>query len=817
MANDPKDRLAKLLAQSAVNGLDFVEVANDDRTELHVHFLLAKPDLTGTVAAGAVAVTGGETIPTVPVQKLDWVTVTGHPVLRLFVAAPGDFSRYTLTVASTLLDPFFDRVVFSFKARCPSTLDCKPPPEVCPPPAADRPPIDYLAKDFNSFRKALSDFPSLRYPEWVERSEADFGVMLMEALCALADDLSYTQDRVQAEATLATATQRRSVVRHARLVDYEPRPATAARVLLQLDVSSGPIPSGLAVSTRGPDGTVIDFETGTGLIDPCTGGLDLTNYAVSPAWNRRDGSGNPQIRPYCWDDSEKCLRAGATEMSVENIGFGFSAGQALLIDTAEETSADPPRREVVHLLGATETTDPLYNQAVTRIRWRPADALKYDHDLTRTVLAGNLVPATQGRRFTEAVAVGKARATSPDAPLAIVRGGARPAPVAAPGCLAAAAPDPHCAPPPPLYLHTLGNGPLVWLAPPDGAGAPLPEVYVTQDYGAPGDLLAPWLWRRSLLDANPADLAYTTEPMRYSPTLQRGPGLAPAFDYDGDDGTTLRFGDGTFARQPDEGMLFHVLYRVGGGPAGDVAADSITTIDPAQAGGLLVSVTNPFPAAGGADAESNDQVRRLAPYAFRARQFRAVRPEDYNAAAQTLPWVRRAGTSYRWTGSWLTIFTTVEPQGTTVLPVDRHVELIQLLNRYRLAGYEAYAPPPHYAPFDVKVWVCARPDAFRGDVEAALDDALGAAALPDGREGFFYPDHFTFGDPLERSALEAAAQAVPSVAGVIEVQYRRRGQTTDFRPMPLTVAVGPGEVVLVESDPNRPDRGSVRVYVEGGK
>ena len=52
-------------------------------------------------------------------------------------------------------------------------------------------------------------------------------MMFMEALCALADDLSYTQDRVAAEASLDTATQRRSLVRLAHLVDYQPRPAVA--------------------------------------------------------------------------------------------------------------------------------------------------------------------------------------------------------------------------------------------------------------------------------------------------------------------------------------------------------------------------------------------------------------------------------------------------------------------------------------------------------------------------------------------------------------------------------------------------------------
>ena len=122
-----------------------------------------------------------------------------------------------------LLDPFFDHVTFSFKADCPSTLDCETPEPQCPPAPAHTPPIDYLAKDFLSFRKALSDFSALRYPAWQERSEADFGVMFMEALASLADDLSYQQDRIAAEAWLETATERRSLVRLARLVDYEPR------------------------------------------------------------------------------------------------------------------------------------------------------------------------------------------------------------------------------------------------------------------------------------------------------------------------------------------------------------------------------------------------------------------------------------------------------------------------------------------------------------------------------------------------------------------------------------------------------------------
>ena len=191
--------------------------------------------LAHTLDSPAVTITGGESIPTVSVNPIndatDWGWDGTHLVLNLTVAAPGDFSNYTLTIlqktswpaAVARLDPFFASSVFSFKARCPSDLDCQAAPVVCPAPPSDAPPIDYLAKDFLSFRQALLDFSALRYPEWQERSEADFGVMFLEALSALADDLSYTQDRIAAEASLENATQRRSVVRMARLVDYEPQ------------------------------------------------------------------------------------------------------------------------------------------------------------------------------------------------------------------------------------------------------------------------------------------------------------------------------------------------------------------------------------------------------------------------------------------------------------------------------------------------------------------------------------------------------------------------------------------------------------------
>src|SRR2546430_887261 len=245
-----KDRLHALLdaTNTTYNGIDFVEVASQDQRALRVHFLNAVP-LVGAV--GRPTITGGEVTRTITVKDIDDATDwslddQGRPLLQLTAAVPGDFSLYTLGLTSTTtppaLDPFFDHATFSFKAGCESDLDCLPPDPTCPVAPGVPPIIDYLAKDFLSFRKALSDFSTIRYPRYRERSEADFGVMVMEALCAVADDLSYTQDRIAAESTLDSATQRRSVVRLARLVDYEPAPATAARVHMQFDVSTRPIP-----------------------------------------------------------------------------------------------------------------------------------------------------------------------------------------------------------------------------------------------------------------------------------------------------------------------------------------------------------------------------------------------------------------------------------------------------------------------------------------------------------------------------------------------------------------------------------------------
>jgi len=683
------------------------------------------------------------------------------------------------------------------------------------------PPIDYLAKDFLSFRQALLDFSTLRYPAWQERSEADFGVMVLETLSSIADDFSYLQDRIAGEASLMTATQRRSVLRHARLVDYEPTPALAATTLLQFDVASGvtQIPKGVVVIAPSADGQAIAFETGFGLRDTSP------PPAASALWNRSQA-----IQAYWFDDSVQCLLRGATSLYVQGSGYGFLAGQALLIETPGETPADPPLRQVVHLTQkGIELCDPLFPQppsttgppfmtcatsppqaleptAVTQLVWAASEALTDARNLASTIVIGNICMATQGRTVTEKFSIEDPEGAPSPYPYAIERTG--PSPLTGPG---------QCGMSPVIRLYTLGNKPLTWFAQPtlDPSGEPVAEILLSQDSPSGGPPVT-WTWVRSLLSAGAFDASFTIEPALYR-RIARNSDESLQFDYDSDAGDTLRFGDGVFGANPDIGMVFTCQYRYGAGAVGNVAAGAISQVEPSNPhAGDYLTVMNPFAATNADDAQSRQSVQRLAPQAFRALKKRAVLAEDYTDAAQTLPWVKSAGTTFRWTGSWLTTFTTAEPQTSEQIPTENRTELINLLNRFRMAGTESYVPDPQYISIDLQIEVCALPNAFAAGVEQAIIQRLSPFG-PNSTGAFFAVSRFVFGQPLQRSLLEAAIQVIPGVAGVTCIHYRLRDQFAGFQEMGDTVSVGTHQILRCDNDPSRPGNGAISVTVRGGR
>src|SRR5207237_10249698 len=101
-------------------------------------------------------------------------------VLAVDVATPGDFSAYTLRLVKDASTgdppPGFDQVLssiaFSFKVNCPSDFDCKPQ-RVCPDESVKPPEINYLAKDYASFRQLMLDRMAVLAPGWTARNAAD--------------------------------------------------------------------------------------------------------------------------------------------------------------------------------------------------------------------------------------------------------------------------------------------------------------------------------------------------------------------------------------------------------------------------------------------------------------------------------------------------------------------------------------------------------------------------------------------------------------------------------------------------------------------
>ena len=182
--------------------------------------------------------------------------------------APGDFTLYKFAINDARVDRVFNFIDLNFKANCPSDLDCKTPDHECAPEDWLDFPIDYQARDFESFRLALTDFAAQRYPNWTDRLAADAGIMLMEVMSAMGDEMSYYQDRVAREAHLETATQRRSVRRHARLLDYQMHDGLGAKTYLDVEVSvDGNLPAGTDIWALSDDETKVMFEVGNSLAE----------------------------------------------------------------------------------------------------------------------------------------------------------------------------------------------------------------------------------------------------------------------------------------------------------------------------------------------------------------------------------------------------------------------------------------------------------------------------------------------------------------------------------------------------------------------
>src|SRR6266516_3262978 len=750
-----------------LNGLDYLEVDSDDQLTLNVYFLGKAP---ATIDENNVIIEGGRRITNIKVLDAD-VKRNPDPEkddhMIVTVDKAGDFSTYTLRVVEvdhyqngipvyrdmTGFDKRYARLDFSFKAGCASDLDCKTD-DVCPPTPLVEPEINYLAKDYASFRQVILDRLALTLPGWQERHVPDIGITLVEILAYVGDYLSYYQDAVATEAYLETARQRISVRRHARLVDYTLHEGCNARAWLFVQTSEDQTPtstlqlypSDLYFITGSSDDVA---ASGTMLTTNAIRNLPADSYEAFEVLQQDEQQqlafykAHNEIHFYTWGDQNCCLPKGATSATIEDVEPRLKAGDYLLFEevmgakTGVPEDADKTRRHIVRLTNnAEEATDALYNKVVLEIEWSVEDALPFPFCISAigrapecqqleniSVARGNILLVDHGLTI------------QPDEPLDSVQEGESTAYCESPGHPS----DVEVSALP--YRTQLKHSPLTYseqlptsivpaarLLTQDIRNA-LPEITLSSTI-AGANPAQPWTWlpQADLLESNGEDRHFVVE-------------------INNDGYAQLRFGDDELGRAPQVGEKLTAHYRIGNGPIGNVGAETITRVvlrNNITLSGIVFTPRNPLPAQGGTAQEPLSEAKLFAPRAFRTKLERAITADDYAQLAQDVSRVQRATASLRWNENGYTVLVAIDPLGTEEADQTLLDTAAQHLEPYRRIGHDVIVRQAKYVPLEIVMNVCVRPHYLRGHVKAALLKLFSNRLQPDGTPGFFHPDNLSF-------------------------------------------------------------------------
>lgn len=873
---DLQQRRSDLLAHPnpTRNGIDYVEIDPGDHRIVTVTFLRPVPVTAyGLPATPGLAVfTGG-----VRVTGIHILTATrlAPDRIRLITDKAGDHSPYVLTLTHPDLDPPLSQVLVSFVAPCPTDVDCRTEDD-CPPELLDEPLIDYLAKDFTSLRRMLLDVAATRHPSFTDGNVADLAYTLVEALAYEGDRLAYFQDAIATEAYLDTARQRRSIRRHTRLVDYQLHEGRNAWAPIAFTVSStGIVPMRTSVLTRvgapltpgtPPPGPLIAAKwTDPTAADTFEHTPALSDVIVFETCHPVECSPrNNEIQIHTWGNDECVLAGGTTEAylySVDSVGAGGVARTPVLADgdfvvfehargsdgLGLPVDADSTKRTLVRIEGPPlPTTDELYSNSIAkkvdpvsgvaqwelkrwtagpvlpllRVRWRRQDALPFPLCLSTrtedgrrlrsiTVGRGNIALADHGRTVREDV--------TPIVPDRI------PVTVRLPrGPLTQAMPAADTA----TDATGLATTERTDLSGTAHDAVPAVNVVVKTSAGTDVYVAVP-----DLLDSTPFDLALVAEPSG----SVAGDADATRSGGRSDAGAIVRFGDGTYgasATSPDPAnpASYKAVYRVGNGLGGLVGSDTLVHYSVQPSVGVpptITAVRNPLPAAAGVDPEAVEHARHAAPVAFAVDQRRAVTEADYADALLRLPSVQSAVARFRWTGSWLTVFASVDPassedlvdlsDGRSALSPALQLEVRTQLNRFRLTDYDIELRAPEFVPLDIAIDLCVLPGQFRADVVADVRRRMGSGCTADGQPGFFHQSRTVFGSPVRLSAIYAVVVSVPGVDTVTVTRFRRLGQPDNGELDRAVIELGPSEIARCDNNPDFTEHGVLAITAHGGK
>lgn len=724
--------------------------------------------------------------------------------LRLQVNPIGDYSTYTLTVNFAGIDPLLSEIDFKFRPAC-FNLNCAAD-ESFPTPAAS-PDIDYLAKDFDSFKHTLITAMQQRVPNWAPTSEVDMDQVLIDLIAADADELSDFQDRTVNEAFLATARKRVSLARHARLMDYHIHQGNQASSWVALQVQANvniPARTGVWTSEHWQDKTSQVFITSKALdCSPLLNELQLYNWGGSLTALEAGCTSADIALPAPLNPANQTDANNFRDLLNTIAARPFLVQQHLNPETGTALGKDPTARQLLELSSTAESVfDPMggiTGEWFVRIFWREPDRLTRRYCfctqcdtslplLNVSLFHGNLVEISHGRPHRT-----------------IFRPQGAPLAVNTP------------------YNFLYGDEAHIELTP-WGALATLPHKSLAYLATEP-DGIAPV---RSSLNVNVDGFA---TPWREQSDLIESASNAQHFIVETDEyrNSYIRFGNGKNGRTLPTGTFITCDYQVGVGIDGNVGADTVIGFDKVALP-QLTRIWNPFDITGGREPEPVAEIIRRVPEAYRARQLRAVTLEDYASRAEQLSEVAHAHASYAWTGSWRTVRIAIDPRGTEILAEPVRKKIANHLEAVRLIGEDLEIRPARYVPLDIYLKLCAHPDFWPEHLRRALELEFSNGYTADGRTGFFHPDNWTFGQALFRSQLIGRALQVPGVGRVLLASIKRlHGESgaslstitlpahAVAHPIVEQLIVRPHEIIQVANTPGKLETGRLNFDITGGR
>jgi hypothetical protein len=800
-----------------LNGIDFVEVSltsSENVATLKIHFfnylkLQSIIDDYNSIEDAEqeeyinkiFSISGGFRVKNVKVVKQP-ITKCKNDInsLKINLKPIGDYSTYTLEIKVDNFDPLFDNVNFKFRPGCFETV-CKP--HIFEKPfLSEEPIINYLAKDYDTFKHTMITAMSERVPGWQPTSEADLDQVLIDQISATADQLSDFQDRVMNEAYFETARKRVSIARYARLFDYHIYQGNQADTFLVVIIKNGKrikLPPEFLISTKSEnsDSTAIIYATKD---------FQYIDYLLN------------ELNLYTWSGTKTILKEGSTEADLtlslylrtyenyakvkklieDKIITHFVIQETKIKSKNDDSQNLITKAQILRLIPKTEIKlDSFTKTNYLKLFWIEEDKLKGDFYFSEenynsketnnsniiSKFFGNIVKVFHGE-IKKDYFIDPSTEKLPEFEFGYYERTNKWGTI----CKLNYSPLAYKN----VYGEKIPNGEIK------------PESTLDTTVHTGNDV-SKWKEVISLVNSDENDQHFIIEIDELNQSY-------------------IRFGNGINGKKLPNKAQVHCSYQIGYGREGNIGAKKLVEIKDLSYD-QIESVWNPLNVVNGRDQEPIEEILFKVPEAFKVRQLRAItvnpQVDDYEKRVEEVPEVSKSIASYKWMGSYRLVQLNVDPVGTFDLDDfnELYKKVLIYLDPVRLIGDKIVIKKPKYVPLEIRVSICVHSDYWPQDIRYILEDIFSSGYTSEGQKGFFHPDNWTFSQTLRDSQIIGKIQLIEGIDHVIDSSKNpliiKRWGDDSIKSQKLELQSN--EIILVKNDPNNVENGFIFFDLKGGR